>query len=99
MGRYGEQQLAVVLEHLAPLDALRLIRRLQQEFATLDQPLDQGQTIKGTFSAGIAMVSPEVKTLKEWLDRAGTALHEAYTRGGNQTVLFGGETNEAGEKS
>jgi len=99
MGRYGEQQLAVVLEHLAPLDALRLIRRLQQEFATLDQPLDQGQTIKGTFSAGIAMVSPEVKTLKEWLDRAGSVLHEAYTRGGNQTVLFGGETNEAGEKS
>ena len=45
------------------------------------------------------MVSPEVKTLKEWLDRAGTALHEAYTRGGNRTVLSGGETNEAGGKS
>ena len=44
------------------------------------------------------MVSPEVKTLKEWLDRAGSVLHEAYTRGGNQTVLFGGETSEAGEK-
>lgn len=98
MGRYGDQQLAVVLEHLEPLDALRLIRRLQQEFATMDHSLGQGQTTKGTFSAGIAMVSPEVKTLKEWLDRAGSALHEALSHGGNQTALFGGETGHAGER-
>lgn len=98
MGRYGDQQLAVVLEHLAPLDALRLIRRLQQEFATIDHSLGQGQTIRGTFSAGVAMVAPDVKTLKEWLDRAGSSLHEAFSHGGNQTVLFGGEMSEAEER-
>jgi diguanylate cyclase (GGDEF)-like protein len=98
MGRYGEQQLAVVLEHLEPMDALRLIRRLQQEFATMDQPIGPRRTIKGTFSAGVAMAEPTVKTLKEWLERSGTSLQEAVAQGGNQTVLFGGEKGAAGER-
>ena len=95
MGRYGEQQLAVVLEHLEPMDALRLIRRLQQEFATMNQTIGPRRTIRGTFSAGVAMADPTVKTLKDWLDRSGASLQEAVSRGGNQTVLFGGEKGQA----
>jgi diguanylate cyclase (GGDEF)-like protein len=95
MGRYGEKQLAVVLEHLGPVDALRLIRRLQQEFATMDQPIGPRRTVRGTFSAGVAMADPALKTLKEWLDRSGASLQEAVARGGNRTVLFGGEKPEA----
>jgi PleD family two-component response regulator len=77
------------------MDALRLIRRLQQEFATMDQPIGPRRTVRGTFSAGVAIAEPTVKTLKEWLDRSGASLQEAVARGGNQTLLFGGEKPEA----
>ena len=88
MGRYGEQQLGLVLEHLTAEDALLLMRRVQQEFATIEHSVGQGRILRGTFSTGIAMVGPDIKTLKVWLERASSALHLSLTRGGNQTSLY-----------
>ncbi len=95
MGRYGDQELAVVLEHLSETDALRLIQRLQQEFQSIEHPLGGDRNLRATFSAGIAMTGPDMKTLKDWLDRAGAALQDAIRQGGNRTIFFGRAGGEA----
>ena len=98
MGRYGDHQLAVVLEHLEPRDAVVLMRRLQNEFASQEISIGPGKTYHATFSTGIAMTKPEVKTLKDWIEQSYSALRDAVGRGGNQTAMFGGEPHGTGSR-
>lgn len=77
MGRLSDELVALVLEQLTTEDTVRLLTRLQNEFSDLEHPGDGGQPLKGTFAAGAAMAGPELKTLKDWLDRADAALRRA----------------------
>ena len=93
-GLYGEGQIAVVLEHLSDRDAARLIRRLQEEFASLDHSVAPGRSIRATFSAGVAMAAHQFKTLKDWIDAAAGALGLARQFGTGRTVLAGQQIPE-----
>ncbi|MEW5764510.1 MAG: response regulator [Acidobacteriota bacterium] len=87
MGRYGDQCLALVLEHLSPTDAVRLLDRLQTEFSQMDWPVETDRRVRASFSAGAAMASPSMKTLKAWLDAASGALKSARLQGGGRVAL------------
>jgi diguanylate cyclase (GGDEF)-like protein len=94
MGLYGEGQVAIVLEQLTDRDAARLIRRLQEEFASLDHPVAPGRSIRTTFSAGVAMAAPQFKTLKDWIDAGSGALGLARQFGTGRTILAGQQIPE-----
>lgn len=86
MGRYGENLLALVLEHLTPGDAVKLLERLLMEYSQIEWPVEELK-LRTTFTAGAAMAHPSMKTLKAWLDAASTALATARKQGGGRVAL------------
>ena len=90
-GCFYEHQIAEHLSDALGLETRPIIRRLQSEFAALEHSVGPGKLIQGTFSAGISMARPEVKTLKDWLQLAYGALQDGMNRGGNLTEIAGGE--------
>lgn len=94
MGLYGENLVGIVLEHLTDGDAARLIRRLQAEFAAMDQPAGEGRVLRTTFSAGIAMTAHQFKTLKDWIDAGTGALEFAKQFGTGRTIVAGQQIPE-----
>jgi diguanylate cyclase (GGDEF)-like protein len=87
MGRFAEDLVALVLEHLTEEDARMLLNKLQAEFSTLEHSVDPGRGVRGAFAAGAAMAGPGIKTLKDWLDLADDALKEALEAGGPGVVM------------
>ena len=87
MGRFADDSIAVVLEQITEADAVKLMRKIVQEFAALEHPMDVDRSVRGTVSIGLAMTAPGLKTLKEWLDQAHSALQAAVHQGGNRVVL------------
>lgn len=94
MGRYGDNLIALVLEHLTDTDAVRLMLRLQREFAAMDHSLGTGRSVRGTFSVGVAMAAPMFKTLKDWIEAASEALKHSRRFGGNKTCVAGHDLPE-----
>lgn len=86
MGRYGENLVAVVLEHLTPGDAVKLLERLLWEYSQIEWPVEELR-LRTTFTAGAAMAHPSMKTLKAWLDAAAAALETAKKQGGGRVAL------------
>jgi len=86
MGRYGENLLAIVLEHLTPGDAVKLLERLLWEYSQIEWPVEELK-LRTTFTAGAAMAHPSMKTLKAWLDAASLALETARKQGGGRVAL------------
>jgi|YelNatPaOPRAMG01_1025707.scaffolds.fasta_scaffold02387_4 diguanylate cyclase (GGDEF)-like protein len=89
LGRHGAEVVGAVLEHLSDDDAVRLMRRLQKEFEARELPLGLGHTVRTSFCAGIAMVAPSYKTLKDWLGAATDALAQARSYGPGRTFVAG----------
>ncbi len=90
IGRYGGEEFGVLLDHLTPQDARRLIARLLGEFATLDHSAGRDDHFRVTFSAGIAGFE-EGYDRHAWIDAADKALYAAKASGRN-TVIVSGET-------
>ncbi len=89
VGRYGGEELAVLLEGLSPDAAVRLVDRLRAELASEDLAgQDGGPPFHVTFSAGVAPLRPGM-SWEGWRDAADRALYEAKGAGRNQVVLAG----------
>jgi len=90
VGRYGGEELAILLEGLSPDSALRLADRLRAELASEELAgQDGGPPIRATFSAGVAPLLPGM-SWGDWRDAADRALYEAKRAGRNRVVLAGG---------
>jgi len=85
IGRYGGDELAIVLADLPSADAGRLADRIREEFGALQQR--QGdETFAASFSAGVAAV-PDGDDPEAWPSAADKALYRAKREGRNRVVV------------
>jgi diguanylate cyclase (GGDEF)-like protein len=86
VGRYGGEEFGILLDHLFEDEAVRLMLRLLQEFATVEHRGPGGQTFRVTFSAGVAMFDPLTMDLERWIQAADGALYAAKRAGRNRVM-------------
>jgi diguanylate cyclase (GGDEF)-like protein len=87
IGRLGGEEFALLLEDLGGHDAVRLVDRLRQEFATVRHRSVEGRIFHVGFSAGIALFEPGRMTLEAWRQAADDALYAAKAAGRGRVVL------------
>jgi diguanylate cyclase (GGDEF)-like protein len=85
LGRYGGDELAVVLPHTDGPTAWRVLDGIRDSFSRL-RPSAGGREMVATLSCGIA-VYPAFATGQELIDAADAALYEAKGGGRNRVVL------------
>jgi diguanylate cyclase (GGDEF)-like protein len=85
IARYGGEEFAIVLADLATADAGRLVDRIREEFAALEQREGE-RTFVVSFSAGAAAV-PDGNDPEAWPAAADQALYRAKREGRNRVVI------------
>jgi diguanylate cyclase (GGDEF)-like protein len=85
IARYGGEEFAIVLEDLATADAGRLVDRIREEFAAVEQREGE-RTFVVSFSAGAASV-PDSTDPEAWPAAADQALYRAKREGRNRVVV------------
>ena len=86
VGRYGGEEFALLLDDLSAEDAARLVERLRAEFRALEFDAPGGTAFRVTFSAGIAMLEPDMG-LERWRQAADDALYAAKQAGRDRVVV------------
>ncbi len=89
LGRYGGEEFALVLEGLGEAEVVRLMDRLNGEFAATTHVASDGTEFRVTFSAGVAGLSPGFATLGSWAKAADDALYAAKAAGRNCIRVYG----------
>ena len=87
IGRYGGEEFALILEDLSGEEALRLVRRLLEEFSATAVSIPGGGTVQASFSAGLAVLSPSLTGVDAWIDAADEALYAAKVQGRKRVAL------------
>jgi diguanylate cyclase (GGDEF)-like protein len=82
VGRLGGDEFAAIVENIGEEQAVRLLERVREEFAGLDQVCPDGTRFRATFSAGVAILEPGMDA-NAWRQRADEALYVAKSRGRN----------------
>jgi diguanylate cyclase (GGDEF)-like protein len=85
LGRYGGEEFAVLLDELQPPEAERLVNRLLEEFRAVEFHAADGTPFRQTFSAGIAMLTPDMD-LEAWRQAADDTLYKAKAAGRNRVL-------------
>jgi diguanylate cyclase (GGDEF)-like protein len=88
IGRYGGEEFAILLDDLTEGEAVRLVDRLREEFANLEQHGADRRRFHATFSAGVAMLDPNAD-LDHWGKSADEALYAAKKAGRNRVLAAG----------
>ena len=83
VGRYGGEELIVIVEDLEEHDAVKLATRLLEDFSSIEHRAPDGSSFKATFSAGLALFDPKVMDLERWRRLAEQALTAAKAGGRN----------------
>ncbi len=83
VGRYGGEELIVVVEDLEEYDAVNLATRLLEDFSAIEHRAPDGSSFTATFSAGVAVFDPKVMDLERWRRLAEQALTAAKAGGRN----------------
>lgn len=92
LGRFGGEEVAIIVEDLEEYDAVNLAQRLLHDFATLAQRAPDGTEFHMTFSAGVAMLDPKVMDVERWRKHAEQALKAAKNNGRNCVMkILGGK--------
>ena len=85
LGRLGGDEFAAIIENIGENQAVRLLERIREEFASLDQAAADGSVFHATFSAGVAVLEPSMDA-GLWRERADAALYDAKSRGRNRVA-------------
>jgi diguanylate cyclase (GGDEF)-like protein len=83
IGRYGGEEFVVIVEDLRMEEALRLSRRLLEEFSAIKHTATDSSVFSVSFSAGIAMFENGKMDLESWKKAADDALYAAKAAGRN----------------
>lgn len=83
VGRFGGEELAVIVEDLEEYDAVNLAQRLLQDFAAVAHRAEDGTEFHVTFSAGVAVLDAKVMDVERWRRHAEQALRAAKNNGRN----------------
>lgn len=85
IGRYGGEEFAVIIDDLQEDEAVRLMRRLLEEFSKLEYRAPDGKVFHATFSAGVSMAEQGV-SLEQWRLEADNLLYAAKAAGRNRIL-------------
>jgi diguanylate cyclase (GGDEF)-like protein len=80
LGRYAGEEFGALLLGLEPDEVARLVQRLRDEFAELEQRAPDGSGFRVTVSSGVAPLRRGCASLEAWLREADAALGEAKRR-------------------
>lgn len=83
LGRFGGEEVAVIVEDLEEYDAVNLAQRLLHDFATMRHRAPDGSEFQMTFSAGVAMLDSKLMDVERWRRHAEQALRAAKNNGRN----------------
>ena len=89
VGRIGGDEFAAIIENITETQAVRLLERVREEFAGLDQVCPDGSHFRATFSAGVAILEPGMD-VNVWRRRADEMLYSAKSKGRNRVAGAGG---------
>jgi diguanylate cyclase (GGDEF)-like protein len=82
--RYGGEEFTLLIDEVSEEEAIRLIDRLRQEFASIRHITPAGKTIFVTFSAGVAPLPRSVAEAPHALEAADAASYRAKAEGRNR---------------
>jgi diguanylate cyclase (GGDEF)-like protein len=85
VGRLGGDEFAAIIENIGEGQAVRLLERVREEFAGLDQVCPDGSRFHATFSAGVAILEPGADA-NAWRKRADETLYAAKAKGKNRVA-------------
>jgi len=85
VGRLGGDEFAAIIENIGENQAVRLLERMREEFAALDQVCPDGTPFRATFSAGVAILEPGMDA-NAWRKRADATLYAAKSKGRNRVA-------------
>lgn len=83
VGRFGGEEIAVIVEDLEEYDAVNLAQRLLQDFTATAHRAPDGTDFHMTFSAGVASLDIKLMDLERWRRTAEQALRAAKNNGRN----------------
>ena len=83
VGRLGGDEFAAIIENIGEKQAVRLLERMREEFAALDQVCPDGARFHATFSAGVSILAPGMDA-NVWRKGADAALYNAKAKGRNR---------------
>lgn len=86
IGRYGGDELSVIVDDLGEEEAVRLVVRLLEEFSAMKHEAPDGTPFSATFSAGVALVASSRGSLEGWQRAAEDALAAAKRAGRSRVV-------------
>jgi diguanylate cyclase (GGDEF)-like protein len=81
VGRYGGDELAIVVEDLEEFDAVCLASRLLEDFCTIKHNTYGNSSFVASFSAGVTSFDPKVMDLERWRRMAEQSLKTAKAQG------------------
>ena len=82
--RYGGEEFTMLIDEVTEEDAIRLVNRLREEFATIPHPTPAGKPLFVTFSAGVTALPRNVGAMPHALETADAALYRAKGEGRNR---------------
>lgn len=85
VGRLGGDEFAAIIENIGEYQAVRLLERVREEFAALDQVCPDRDRFQATFSAGVSLLAPEMDA-NAWRMAADAALYNAKSKGRNRVA-------------
>jgi diguanylate cyclase (GGDEF)-like protein len=83
ISRHGGEEFLIVVQEADETEALQLARRLVRDFAATTQSVPGGESLHVTFSAGVAAIPADVRSLPDCLQAADIALYQAKAAGRN----------------
>lgn len=82
--RYGGEEFTMLIDEVTEEDAIRLVNRLREEFATIPHTTPEGKPLFVTFSAGVAALPRSIGAMPHALEAADAALYRAKGEGRNR---------------
>ncbi|MFT5521808.1 MAG: diguanylate cyclase [Enterobacterales bacterium] len=86
-GRYGGEEFVIILTNVTERSARIFTERLRCYIEKMLVKYNEHE-ISVTVSVGLAEITADCKTTKEWLERADKALYSAKENGRNKSVLY-----------
>lgn len=83
LGRFGGEEVAIIVEDLEEFDAVNLAQRLLHDFSSMRHKAPDGSEFHITFSAGVAMLDAKLMDVERWRRHAEQALRAAKNNGRN----------------
>ena len=89
-GRFGGDEFCVVFPHVSAANTVHSLERIRRELGKITFRANGGRTFSSSATFGVAGLTPDVASAKDFLEAADRALYEAKDLGRNRVVVHDG---------